>query len=112
MKFTKHFRMGCNGIDISDTSFAYMIPVYRHPSMPEAKKKLFKCKAFLEHHRLNCQMMWDTGADLSIDEQTLGFQGQDEDKLRITYKKVGDGFQCDAICEDGYHLDVVRDVRF
>ena len=31
------------------------------------------------------------------DEQTLGFQGQHADKLRITHKGEGDGFQCDAL---------------
>ena len=40
--------------------------------------------------------------DLSGDEETMGFKGKHIDKLRITYKAEGDGFQCDAICDDGY----------
>ena len=40
--------------------------------------------------------------DISGDEQTIGFQGRHSDKLRITYKAEGDGFQCDAICDTGY----------
>jgi len=45
---------------------------------------------------------WNLGCDISGDEQTIGFKGQHKDKLRITYKAEGDGFQCDAICKDGY----------
>ena len=37
-----------------------------------------------------------------FDEQTIGFKGKHKDILRITYKKEGDGFQCDSICSDGY----------
>ena len=45
---------------------------------------------------------WRLGHDISGDEQTIGFQGRHADKLRITYKAEGDGFQCDAICDAGY----------
>ena len=45
---------------------------------------------------------WRLGHDISGDEQTIGFQGCHADKLRITYKAEGDGFQCDAICDAGY----------
>ena len=36
---------------------------------------------------------------MSGDEQTIGFKGNHIDKLRINYKKEGDGFQVDAICD-------------
>ena len=42
------------------------------------------------------------GRFISIDEQTIGCQGRHPDILRINYKREGDGFQCDAICSDGY----------
>jgi Transposase IS4 len=42
------------------------------------------------------------GENLSVDEQTIGFQGRHQDKLRISYKAEGDGFQCDTICESGF----------
>ena len=45
---------------------------------------------------------WVSGKHLSGDEQTMGFQGSHADKLRITYKKEGDGFQYDYIADDGY----------
>jgi hypothetical protein len=38
----------------------------------------------------------------SVDEMTIGFQGSHKDKRRITYKAEGDGFQCDALCQEGY----------
>ena len=42
------------------------------------------------------------GVNISIDEQTIGCQGRHPDILRINYKAEGDGFQCDALCCDGY----------
>lgn len=42
------------------------------------------------------------GECASVDEMTIGFQGNHQDKLRITYKDAGDGFQCDALCQEGY----------
>jgi len=42
------------------------------------------------------------GRSVSCDEQTIGFQGRHQDKQRISYKKEGDGFQADCICENGY----------
>jgi len=46
------------------------------------------------------------GKWISVDEQTISFKGRHKDKLRITYKKEGDGFQCDALCADGYTFTV------
>ena len=43
-----------------------------------------------------------TGRWASIDEQTLGFKGKHSMKLRISYKREGDGFQCNAVCDNGY----------
>ena len=45
---------------------------------------------------------WLLGIALSIDEMTMGFQGRHVDKRRITYKTEGDGFQCDALAQQGY----------
>lgn len=42
------------------------------------------------------------GRSISIDEQTVGFTGNHEDKQRIKYKREGDGFLADCICSDGY----------
>jgi hypothetical protein len=42
------------------------------------------------------------GRDFAIDEQSIGFQGKHVDKLRVTYKAEGDGFQADALCQDAF----------
>ena len=39
---------------------------------------------------------------MSVDEQMIGFKGSSSMTLQILYKKEGDGFQCDAICDRGY----------
>jgi Transposase IS4 len=48
----------------------------------------------------------DLGQSISIDEQTVGFQGRHADKQRISYKAEGDGFQCDVICQEGFTYQV------
>ena len=42
------------------------------------------------------------GVNLDVDEQTIGFQGKSGFKLRIKFKREGDGFMCDSLCDDGY----------
>jgi len=42
------------------------------------------------------------GMHCSVDEQTIGFQGRHGNKMRITFEKVGDGFQADVICDSGF----------
>mmetsp|Transcript_25091 Transcript_25091/g.54722 ORF Transcript_25091/g.54722 Transcript_25091/m.54722 type:complete len:1026 (-) Transcript_25091:83-3160(-) len=61
-----------------------------------------KVDAFLKHCNETSMYAWLLGENVSCDEETQGFQGNHRDKLRITYKKEGDGFQCDAIAENGY----------
>ena len=46
--------------------------------------------------------MWVPRKFVAIDEQTIGFQGASGMKLRISYKRKGDGFQCNAVCDAGY----------
>ena len=42
------------------------------------------------------------GKHVSLDEQTIGCKGKHPDIIRISFKKEGDGFQCDSLCSDGY----------
>ena len=37
---------------------------------------------------------------------TMGFKVQHKDKKRITYKAEGDGFQSDALCQEGYTYQI------
>ena len=66
------------------------------------KDPLWKVASLLEELRKNCERCWVTGKFVAIDEQTIGFKGKHGLSLRITYKREGDGYQCDALCEDGY----------
>ena len=63
---------------------------------------LFKVQPLLDELNYQARKMWRTGKFVSIDEQTLGFKGKSSLKLRISYKREGDGFQCDALCDRGY----------
>ncbi len=67
-----------------------------------AKTPLLKVQHLLDELNNNAAKMWIPGKWLSIDEQMLGFQGRSGIKLCILYKKEGDGFQCDAVCNHGY----------
>ena len=47
-------------------------------------------------------LIWILGIAFGIDEMTIIFQGMHADKRRITYNNEGYGFQCDALCQDGF----------
>ena len=63
---------------------------------------LWKVRLLLKELNKQSREMWVTGKHVSIDEQTIGFKGTSSMALRISYKKEGDGFQCDAVCDRGY----------
>jgi hypothetical protein len=69
---------------------------------PRTTHPNFKIDPFLRWIQVVSMAAFDLGRLISIDEQTIGFKGHHADKMRISYKKEGDGFQCDAICCDGY----------
>ena len=66
------------------------------------KNPLWKVQSLLDKLSEQARKMWITGRWVSIDEQTVGFKGKHLMKLRISYKREGDGFQCDAVCDNGY----------
>ena len=75
------------------------------PALPIPARKeqpLHKVEPLIAQVNLAGAQAWQLGRDLGGDEQSIGFQGNHPDKLRVTYKKEGDGFQGDAIGEDGY----------
>jgi hypothetical protein len=70
---------------------------------PDQKKvPNHKVAPLLAHILAVSKSAWDLGLEISVDEQTIGFQEVHIDKLRITYMSEGDGFQCDALCQDGF----------
>ena len=80
--------------------FACVDPSY--PTPPRDTHPNWKVHPFLKHMLEVSKKGMIMGRNLSVDEQTIGFQGRHKDKQRITYKKEGDGFLADTICGDGY----------
>jgi hypothetical protein len=71
---------------------------------PDRKKvPNFKIEPMLAHMLEVSINAWIFGHNASsVDEQSIGFQGHHIDKLRVTYKNEGGGFQCDALRQDGF----------
>ena len=76
-----------------------------NPNVPTPSRETnpnFKVEPIIKHKIKISKRAVFLGANLSCDEQTIGFQGKHKDKQRITYKREGDGFLADCICSDGY----------
>jgi hypothetical protein len=72
---------------------------FREDAMKEtAKNPLWKVQRFLDKLNDNAAKMWIPGKWLSINEQTLGFQGRSRIKLRILYKNEGDCCRPPILC--------------
>lgn len=50
---------------------------------------------------------WLPGHNRSNDEQNIGFKGIHSNKLRISYKKEGDGFQSDCLSDAGLTISCI-----
>ena len=74
----------------------------RYPTLSRDTHPNWKVDPFLKHMHKVCKEAMHMGRNLSVDEQTVRFQGNHRDKQRITYKKEGNGFLADTICGDGY----------
>ena len=74
----------------------------RIPTPPRAQTPNHKVDPFLDWIKKISMKAWSLAKIISVDEQTQQMQGHHPDKLRITYKKEGDGFQFDALCNDGF----------
>jgi hypothetical protein len=72
------------------------------PRKVQKKDPLWKVRRLVDELNKQSKDMWIPGRWVAIDEQTIGFQGASSMKLRISYTRKGDGFQCDAICDRGY----------
>jgi hypothetical protein len=69
---------------------------------PKTSHPNFKVDPFLAHRQKVYMAAWDCGANLSRDEQTIGFKGNHAVKQKVNYKREGDGFLTDALCDRGY----------
>ena len=79
--------------------------VVQDPLKPNPSREQYpnwKVEPFLIWMKKVSIQAWKCGRIISVDEQTIGFQGRHGAKLRITYKREGDGFQCDALRDGGY----------
>ena len=66
----------------------------------ESEDVLFKVRRFISSLRNNCEKLWTLNKFVSLDEIDIGFQGRMAKlKERIKFKKEGDGFLLDAICD-------------
>ena len=68
--------------------------------------KLWRVRPMLDRIRLVNLRSWELSHRLSIDEQTIGFQGRAAGAVRITYKTEGDGFQVFRIPFLGYSVGI------
>ena len=80
--------------------FGVQDPLIQAP--PQKKDPNWKARPLFKWMNYLMPLAWLVGRVFSTDEQTMGFQGHHADKKRITYKDEGDGFQGDALCQDGW----------
>ena len=66
----------------------------------------WKIIPFIKWLNYQCPRAWQLGYSVVVDEMTMSFKGNHRDKLRITYKDEGDGFQDNALCDGGYCYQV------
>lgn len=67
---------------------------------------LKKCEPMLSYCRGKWTVGYRPGKKVSLDEETAGCKARCAlvTRIKTSQKKEGDGFQCDAICEDGYTI--------
>ena len=115
MKFVPQEQDQANGNDLCFRVFgrdaltrhkqfkAFLSAVDPIKPVPERKQHPnWKCNPVLKHAINVSKNAMHMGEKCSIDEQTIGCKGRHPDIIRINYKREGDGFQCDALCSDGY----------
>ncbi len=73
-----------------------------NPKESQRVSPQWKVQTLIDELNKQASRMWVPGKFVAIDEQTIGFQGLPGLMVRITYKREGDGFQCDAICDRDY----------
>jgi Transposase IS4 len=98
-----HHHMGCSGARRFKEFRAFFACQDPQAIIPCRKANpLFKVSMLIKWINYVGPQSVDLGESIAIDEQTIGFQGRHGDKLRISYKAEGDGFQADVICQEGF----------
>jgi hypothetical protein len=73
-----------------------------NPVDKQSKNPMWKVQSLVDELNYWARKHWVPGKWVAIDEQTIGFKGRSGMKLWISYKREGVGFQCNAICDEGY----------
>ena len=66
----------------------------------------WKIRPLIKWLNYQCPRYWQLGCSIAVNEMTMRFIGHHRDKLRITYKAKVNGFQANALCDDGYCYQV------
>ena len=64
----------------------------------------FKVDLFFKCIKYTIIQVWHCGKHLAGYGQTISFKGQHVDKIRITFKKSGDEFHVDSLCDERYTI--------
>lgn len=122
MKFSLQTADQINGIDICSRAFdqnawkhnkefktLFTVQDPHKVVLLATKHPNFKVDPFLHLIPVVSMESFNLGEFVSIDEQTIAFKGRHIDKLRIGYKKEGDGLQSNSICCDWYPYSFFHD---
>ena len=82
--------------------FMCMYDFHQDPKKLHEKDPLWKVATIMDELQKNSQRCWLPGKWLAIDKETIGFKDAHGLALCISYKREGNGYQCDAVCENGY----------
>ncbi len=82
--------------------FLTLTNYHLNPSKEQHKNPMWKVQSLVAELNYRARQNWIPGECVAIDKQTIGFKGRSEMKLRISYKREGNGFQCNALCNEGY----------
>ncbi len=72
------------------------------PKKSQQANPLWKVQSLLNKLNKQASCIWLPGKFLAVTEQMIGYQGSLGLKIRISYKRKGNGFQWNAICNCGY----------
>eukprot|EP00536_Pseudo-nitzschia_multiseries_P006155 jgi/Psemu1/14601/gm1.14601_g len=72
------------------------------PNPPQKQYPTWKIQLLLKWMNMQCAWAQMLGQNIAVDESAMQFKGCDIDKWCMTYKRKGDGFEADTLCDKGY----------